>query len=111
MQTAVSLRVRNVYKTKFECVEAADACENKECCETCHVQLAYLGEEGASEDDGDVVSPDQEDEDAANTEAPTTGTTPEDTADGDSATPANDSEAPAENKEESKSDGCSMLFV
>ena len=101
--------MRNVYKTKIECIEAADTCENKECCETCHVQLAYLGEEGAGEGDGDVVSPDPEDEDAANTDAPTTGTTPEDTADGDSA-PVTD-EAPAENKEESKSDGCSMLFI
>ena len=101
--------MRNVYKTKFECVEAAGSCENKECCETCDVQLAYLGEEGADEGDEDVISPAPEDEDAANTEAPTTGTTPEDTADGDSA-PATDSEATAE-KEESKSDGCSMLFI
>ena len=89
--------MRNIYKTKFECVEAAGSCENKECCETCDVQLAYIGEEGS-------------DEDAANTEVPTTGTTPEDTADGDSA-PATDSVSPAENKEESKSDGCSMLFI
>ena len=103
--------MRNVYKNKFECVEAADACENKECCETCDVQLAYLGEEGSDESDTDVISPAPEDEDAANTEAPTTGTTPEDTADDDSAAPATDSEAPAENKEESKSDGCSMLFI
>ena len=101
--------MRNIYKTKFECVEAAESCENKECCETCDVQLAYLGEEGANESDTDVISPAPEDEDTANTEAPTTGTTPEDTADGDSA-PATDSEVPAE-KEESKSDGCSMLFL
>ncbi|MBO7127351.1 hypothetical protein J6W78_07360 [bacterium] len=52
----------------------------------------------------------EEDADAANTEAPTTGATPEDTTDGDSA-PATDSGSPAENKEESKSDGCSMLFI
>ena len=39
------------------------------------------------------------------------GLTKEDTADGDTAAPATDSEAPAENKEESKSDGCSMLFI
>ena len=105
--------MRNVYKTKFECVEAAESCENKECCETCDVQLAYetIGEEGADEGDGDVISPAPEDEDAANTEAPTDGAAKEDTADGDSAAPATDSEAPAENKEESKSDGCSMLFI
>ena len=105
--------MRNVYKTKFECVEAAESCENKECCETCDVQLAYetIGEEGADESDTDVISPAPEDEDAANTEAPTDGETQtEDTADGDSAAPATDSEAPAE-KEESKSDGCSMLFI
>ena len=42
--------------------------------------------------------------DAANTEAPTTGTTPEDKADDNTA-------SPAENKEESKSDGCSLLFI
>lgn len=104
--------MRNIYKNKFECVEAADACENKECCETCDVRLAYMGEEGASEGDGDVIAPAPEDEDTSNTEAPTDGETQtEDTADGDSAAPATDSEAPAENKEKSKSDGCSILFV
>ena len=87
--------MRNEKKASFECIEAAESCENKECCSTCNVG----GEDSAEEDK----------EDAANTEAPTTGTTPEDTADGDSA-PATDPEAPAE-KEESKSDGCSMLFI
>ncbi len=88
--------MRNEKKASFECIEAAESCKNKECCSTCIVG----GEDSAEEDK----------EDAANTGAPTTGTTPEDTADGDSA-PATGSEAPAENKEESKSDGCSLLFV
>ena len=86
--------MRKEKKASFECIEAAESCENKECCSACNVG----GEDSAEEDK----------EDAANTEAPTTGTTPEGTADGDSA-PATDSEATAE-KEESKSDGCSMLF-
>lgn len=79
---------RNEYKRESDCIETFDSCEDKECCE-CTIQV-----------DGD----------AANTETPTDGAVKEDTADGDSATPATD-EAPAENKENSKSDGCSMLFV
>ncbi len=79
---------RNEYKRESDCIETFDSCEDKECCE-CTIQVGG---------------------DAANTETPTDGAVKEDTADGDSATPATD-EAPAENKEESKSDGCSMLFV
>ena len=91
--------LREKHQTFSECIDAAESCANKECCEPCGLILDESEwMDGASE----------EDEDAANTEAPTTGTTPEDTADGDSA-PATD-EAPAE-KEESKSDGCSMLFI
>ena len=90
--------MRNIYKTKFECVEAAGTCENKECCATCYVQLGY---DSYDEGEGGV--------DAANTEAP---------AD-DSAVPGEDfdveessgSKADSENKEESKSDGCSILFI
>lgn len=90
--------MRNIYKTKFECVEAAGTCENKECCATCDVQLGY---DSYDEGEGGV--------DAANTEAP---------AD-DSAVPGEDfdveessgSKADSENKEESKSDGCLMLFI
>ena len=89
--------VRNEKKTSFECIESAESCENKECCSACNVG----GEDSA--ETGDKTPTDGE--------APTTGTTTEDTADGDSAAPATDTEAPAENKEESKSDGCSMLFV
>lgn len=79
---------RNEYKRESDCIETFDSCEDKECCE-CTIQVGG---------------------DAANTETPTDGAVKEDTADGDSATPATD-EAPAENKENSKSDGCSMLFV
>ena len=82
---------RNEYKTEFDCLEASGTCD------TC-VDMPF---DEDSENSGK--------EDAANTEAPTTGTTPEDTADGDSSAPATDSEA--ESKEESKSDGCSMLFI
>ena len=83
---------RDEYKTSFDCVKAAESCENKECCSACNVG----GEDSAETGD----------------KTPTDGETQtEDTADGDSAAPATDSEAPAENKEESKSDGCSMLFI
>jgi len=85
---------RKEYQSELKCFEN---CNGDNCCETC---LDMPFDEG-SEDGGK--------EDGANTEAPTTGTTPEDTADGDSA-PATDSESSAE-KEESKSDGCSMLFI
>ncbi len=91
--------MRNEYKTSFDCVKAAESCENKECCSTCNV-----GGEDSSEDGGK--------EDAANTGVAGNSSAPaEDTADGETATSATDSEAPAENKEESKSDGCSMLFI
>jgi len=111
--------MRNVYKTKFECVEAAGSCENKGCCETCDVQLAYVGEEGAGESDGDVISPAPDDEaDTDKTEIPgdTGDSEPTDgvTDSGDtenSEAPADGATAPAENKEEKKSDGCSLLFV
>ena len=83
--------MRNEYKTSFDCVKAAESCENKECCSACNVG----GEDSAETGD----------------KTPTDGETQtEDTADGDSSAPATD-EAPAENKEESKSDGCSMLFI
>ncbi|MBR4531484.1 hypothetical protein IKO70_03640 [bacterium] len=92
--------LREKHQTFSECIETTESCANKECCEPCGLILDESEwMDGASE------------EDAANTEAPTTGTTPEDTADGDSEASATDSVAPAENKEESKSDGCSMLFI
>ena len=70
---------RKEYKRESDCIETFDSCEDKECCE-CTIQVG-----------GDA-------DDTANTEAPTTGTTPEDTTDDDK-------------QEESKSDGCSMLFI
>ena len=83
-----------------DCLKEAKCGEDDftdECCK------CYLGDGAA--DMGDTS-------DAVDTTADSGDTTAEeDTADGDSATPATDSEAPAENKEESKSDGCSMLFV
>ena len=88
---------RKEYKRESDCIGTFESCENKECCE-CTIQVEDSAENSGTNDSTD-------------TEAPTTGTTPEDTADGDSA-PATDSEAPAENKEESKkSDGCLMLFI
>ena len=101
------------FKESFECLEAAESCENKECCETCDVFVL----EESKEDGDDVIAPAPEDDnaDAGDTEVPTDGA--DDNGDG-SAAPTdgadaptdNDTEAPAE-KEESKSDGCSMLFI
>jgi hypothetical protein len=83
--------LRKEYQTHLECLEN---CKDDNCCETCHVKLVPHDDEITSEDDAD----------AANTEAPATGAAPADKADGNTA-------APAENKEESKSDGCSLLFI
>ena len=81
---------RNEYKNEFDCLEASGTCN------TCVDMPFDEGEDGK--------------EDAANTDVAGNGSaSAEDTADGDSA-PATDSEATAE-KEESKSDGCSMLFI
>ena len=81
---------RNEYKTEFDCLEASGTCN------TCVDMPFDEGEDGKG--------------DAANTDVAGNGSaSAEEAADGDSA-PATDSEAPAE-KEESKSDGCSMLFI
>ena len=85
---------RKELQPKGKCLEN---CTEEDCCKACGFHT------------GDPVSSEESHADAANTEAPTTGTTPEDTA-GDTAVPVTD-ETPAENKEESKSGGCSMLFV
>ena len=106
--------MRNEFKTSFECLEAAESCENKECCETCKV---FSLEELKEDDDNEVISPAPEDDsaDAGETEVPT-GDTVDDNSDGSAAptdgadAPADGADAPAE-KEESKSDGCSMLFI
>ena len=87
---------RKELQPRGKCLEN---CKEEDCCKTCG--LFYTDDEPSEESVAD----------AANTEAPTTGATPENTADGDSAATATDSEAPAENKEENKSDGCSMLFI
>lgn len=95
------------FKESFECLEAAESCENKECCETCDV---FVLEESTEKEDGDdVIAPAPEDDsaDAGETEVPTGDTL--DSGD-DSAAPTDGADAPAE-KEESKSDGCSMLFI
>lgn len=77
---------RNEYKRESDCIETFDSCENKECCE-CTIQV---GGEDSAENAGS--------NDSTDTEAPTTGATPEDSAD-------------SVKKEESKSDGCSILFI
>lgn len=77
------------WRTKWECLEN---CTEEDCCKACG--LFYTEDEQSEESVAD----------AANTEAQATDATPEDKSDGDSA-------APAENKEESKSDGCSTLFI
>ena len=78
------------------CKEEDENSTEEDCCKACGFHMGY---------DNDDISSEESDSNSAdaNTEAPTTGTTPEDT-DGDSS-------APAENKEENKSDGCLMLFV
>ena len=100
---------RDEFKTSFECLEATESCENKECCETCNV--FSLGDEK----DDDVIAPAPEDgnADAGDTEVPA-----EDAVDSDdSAAPTDGADAPTDGaettaeKEESKSDGCSMLFI
>ena len=95
------------FKESFECLEAAESCEDKECCETCDVFV--LEESNEKEDGDDVIAPAPEDDsaDAGETEVPTGDTI--DNGD-DSAAPTDGADAPEE-KEESKSDGCSMLFI
>ena len=101
------------FKESFECLEAAESCENKECCETCDV---FVLEESNEKDDDEVIAPAPEDgnTDAGDTEVPTDGA--DDNGDGSAAptdgadAPTDGADAPAE-KEESKSDGCSMLFI
>ena len=102
------------FKDSFECLEAAESCENKECCETCDV---FVLEESTEKEDGDDViapAPEDSDEDAGNTEEPAEDAI--DNGDGSAAptdgadAPTEGADAPAE-KEESKSDGCSMLFI
>ena len=106
--------MREEFKTSFECLEAAESCENKEYCETCKV---FSLEELKEDDDNEVISPAPEDDsaDAGETEVPT-GDTVDDNSEGSAAptdgadAPTDGADAPAE-KEESKSDGCSMLFI
>ena len=131
-------QMRNGMKDSSDCINAAESCANKECCESC-VNNNMPGDPG-NPPDGDPTNPSdptdptdptedpieptnpgdgdtdvsdtgsEEDTDTANTDAPADDTAPADTTDGDdSDAPATDSEAPAE--EESKSDGCSMLFI
>ena len=101
------------FKDSFECLEAAESCENKECCETCDVFVL----EYSKEDGDDVIAPAPEDgdnADAGDTEVPTEDAV--DNGDG-SAAPTDGADAPTDSaettaeKEESKSDGCSMLFI
>ncbi len=82
--------LRTEYQTRLECLEN---CKDDNCCETCHVKLIPHDDDITSSEDGS----DKE-------EVPTDGAAPEeDTADGDSAAPAE--------KEESKSDGCSVMLI
>lgn len=126
-------------QSKLECLQEQCGEEfTDECCAECFINdtadTADIGDTGDTDipdtaadtgDTGDISSDTENDTadsadtdevdaanaDAANTEVPTTGTTPEDTAGSDSAAPATGSVAPAENKEESRSDGCSLLFI
>jgi hypothetical protein len=118
-------QMREEQKTSFECIEAAGTCENKECCESCvKNNMPPDGDpnnppDSTDTEDGDTDAGDtgsDGDTDTANTDAPaddetpTDSETPADKTDGDDTeAPATDSEA--ENQKESKSDGCSMLFI
>ena len=93
------------FKESFECLEAAESCENKECCETCDVFVFEDEKEGS--DDVIAPAPEDGDTDAGNTEDPVEDAI--DNGDG-SAAPTDGTETTGE-KEESKSDGCSMLFI
>ena len=93
------------FKESFECLEAAESCENKECCETCDVFVFEDEKEGS--DDVIAPAPEDGDTDAGNTEDPVEDAI--DNGDG-SAAPTDGAETTGE-KEESKSDGCSMLFI
>jgi hypothetical protein len=104
------------FKESFECLEATESCENKECCETCDVFVL----EESKEDGDDVIAPAPEegDADAGNTEDPVEDAIDNGDADGSDAptdgadVPTDGADTPAEaEKEESKSDGCSMLFI
>ncbi|MBP5406666.1 hypothetical protein J6Z19_05905 [bacterium] len=108
------------FKDSFECLEATESCENKECCETCNVFV--LEESNEKDGDDEVISPAPEDNntDEGETNVPTDGADNGDdsAAPTDGAVDSSDSEeAPADGtatpteKEESKSDGCSMLFI
>lgn len=128
-------QMRNGLKESSDCINAAETCENKECCESC-VKNNMPGDPGnppepptdptdttdPTEDPVDPTNPDDgdtdvvdtgsdEDTDNANTEAPADDATPtDDSTDTEAPTDGDDSEP--ENQEESKkSDGCSMLFI
>ena len=129
-------QMRNGMKDSSDCINAAETCENKECCETC-VNNSMPGDptnppeppsdptdptedpvDPTNPDDGDTDVSDtgSDDTDTANTDAPADDTTPtDDSTDTEAPTDGDDSEAPATDseaeKEESKSDGCSMLFI
>ena len=109
------------FKDSFECLEATESCENKECCKTCDVFVFEESNEDGKDDEVISPAPEDGDADAGDTEDPVEDAI--DNGDGsdapaDGAVDSNGSEeaptdgaaAPAE-KEESKSDGCSMLFI
>lgn len=102
------------FKDSFECLEVTESCENKECCETCNVFV--LEESNEKDGENEVISPAPEDgnTDEGETNVPTDGAV--DNGDG-SAAPTDGADVPTDGaatpteKEESKSDGCSMLFI
>ena len=104
------------FKDSFECLEAVESCENKECCETCNVFV--LEESNEKDGENEVISPAPEDgnTDEGETNVPTDGAVDSGDADGsdaptDGADVPTDGAATPTEKEERKSDGCSMLFI
>ena len=84
---------RNEYKKQSDCLETYETCENQECCVCTAMMLGDGSSETADTGDSGPADSATDSGDTENSEAPADGAA-----------------APAE-KEESKSGGCSMLFV
>lgn len=92
------------YKGYFECIEAAESCENKECCDGCGLYGHSSGtddENPSEEGDNDVISPAPDDSktDADDNEIPNDGDTEdsEDPVDDADMGDTGDSEDPIDN--------------
>ncbi|MBR6245596.1 hypothetical protein IKR20_08535 [bacterium] len=89
-----SENAKNEYKKQSDCLETYETCENQECCVCTLMKLGDSSSETGDTGDRGPADGATESGDTENSEAPADGAA-----------------APAENKEDKKSDGCSMLFV